>query len=47
MHPDLAWSYGFPTGGVGPVAGVIAFYNEHGELVVDGRRLDRPRTAFF
>ncbi|MCX4472579.1 DUF427 domain-containing protein [Micromonospora sp. NBC_01655] len=46
VHPDLAWSYGFPTGALGPVAGLIAFYNEHVDLVVDGRRLDRPRTAF-
>jgi uncharacterized protein (DUF427 family) len=46
-HPDLAWSYRFPTGGLGAIAGLIAFYNEKVDVVVDGVRLARPATHFF
>ncbi|MFF5175212.1 DUF427 domain-containing protein [Micromonospora sp. NPDC000089] len=46
LHQDLAWSYSFPTAALLPVAGLVAFYNEKVDLVVDGRRLDRPRTHF-
>jgi uncharacterized protein (DUF427 family) len=45
-HPDLAWSYDFPTGALLPIAGLVAFYNEKVDLVVDGERLTRPRTHF-
>jgi uncharacterized protein (DUF427 family) len=45
-HPDLAWSYGFPTRGLHPVAGLIAFYNEKVDITLDGRRLARPVTHF-
>lgn len=46
IHSDLAWSYSFPTGPLLPIAGLIAFYNEKVDLVVDGQRLARPRTHF-
>jgi uncharacterized protein (DUF427 family) len=46
VHPDLAWSYDFPTAPLLPIAGLIAFYNEKVDLTVDGRRLDRPKTPF-
>ena len=46
VHPDLAWSYDFPTGALLPIAGLIAFYNEKVDLTVDGERLGRPRTHF-
>ncbi|KKK07801.1 DUF427 domain-containing protein [Micromonospora sp. HK10] len=46
VHPDLAWSYGFPTAALLPIAGLVAFYNEKVDLIVDGERLDRPRTHF-
>ncbi|MGC4852922.1 DUF427 domain-containing protein [Micromonospora sp. DT4] len=45
-HPDLAWSYDFPTAALLPIAGLIAFYNEKVDLVVDGERLSRPTTPF-
>ncbi|MGQ4511275.1 DUF427 domain-containing protein [Streptomyces sp. DW26H14] len=41
-HPDLAWAYDFPTRQLSPVAGLVAFYNEHVDLFVDGRELTRP-----
>jgi uncharacterized protein (DUF427 family) len=46
VHPDLAWAYDFPTRQLLPIAGLIAFYNEKLDLVVDGQRLDRPVTHF-
>lgn len=46
VHPDLAWSYDFPSGALLPIAGLIAFYNEKVDLIVDGERLTRPKTHF-
>ena len=46
LHPDLAWSYDFPTRQLAPIAGLIAFYNEQVDITLDGRRLERPRTHF-
>ncbi|MEV0157129.1 DUF427 domain-containing protein [Micromonospora sp. NPDC050686] len=46
VHSDLAWSYLFPTGALLPIAGLVAFYNEKVDLIVDGERLARPRTHF-
>ena len=43
---DVAWSYDFPTRQLLPIAGMVAFLNERVDLVVDGRRLDRPVTRF-
>ncbi len=45
-HPDLAWSYSFPTGQLLPIAGLIAFYNEKVDLIVNGEPLARPATHF-
>jgi len=47
VHKDLAWSYDFPTRQLLPIAGLIAFYNEQVDIVLDGQRLERPRTHFF
>jgi uncharacterized protein (DUF427 family) len=47
VHPDLAWSYDFPTRELLPVAGLIAFYNEQVDVILDGQLLDRPQTHFF
>ncbi|HEX5594738.1 MAG TPA: DUF427 domain-containing protein [Micromonosporaceae bacterium] len=46
VYPDLAWSYDFPTRQLLPIAGLIAFYNEKVDLIVDGERLPRPKTHF-
>jgi uncharacterized protein (DUF427 family) len=46
LHPDLAWSYDFPTAALLPIAGLVAFYNEKVDLVVDSERVPRPRTHF-
>jgi uncharacterized protein (DUF427 family) len=44
--PDLAWAYDFPTAQLLPIAGLIAFYNEKVDIVLDGTRLERPKTHF-
>jgi uncharacterized protein (DUF427 family) len=46
LHPDLAWSYDFPTPPLLPIAGLVAFYNEKVDLWVDGQLLERPVTHF-
>jgi uncharacterized protein (DUF427 family) len=46
VHRDVAWSYDFPTRQLLPIAGLIAFYNEKVDIVLDGRRLERPTTHF-
>lgn len=35
-HPDLAWSYAYPTRQLAPIAGLVCFYDEHVEQTVDG-----------
>lgn len=47
IHDDLAWAYDFPTRQLLPIAGLIAFYNEKVDVVLDGQRLERPTTHFF
>ncbi|SEG84799.1 Uncharacterized conserved protein, DUF427 family [Actinacidiphila yanglinensis] len=42
VHSDLAWAYDFPTRQLSPIAGLVAFYNEHVDLFLDGERLPRP-----
>ncbi len=46
LEPDLAWAYDFPTRQLLPIAGLVAFYNEKVDLVVDGAPLERPATHF-
>jgi uncharacterized protein (DUF427 family) len=47
VHADLAWAYDFPTRPLLPIAGLIAFYNEKVDVVLDGERVTRPKTHFF
>lgn len=44
--PDLAWTYHYPLPSVAPIAGMLAFYNEKLDIVVDGVALARPETHF-
>ena len=46
VHKDLAWAYDFPTRDLLPIAGLIAFYNEKVDVIVDGEQLARPQTHF-
>jgi uncharacterized protein (DUF427 family) len=47
LHADIAWCYDFPTRQLLPIAGLVAFYNERADIIVDGQRLERPKTHFF
>ena len=44
IHPDIAWTYDFPTRELLPIAGLVAFYNEKIDLFLDGVALERPHT---
>ncbi|OBI02780.1 hypothetical protein A5714_04900 [Mycobacterium sp. E2462] len=46
VHPDLAWTYHYPLPAVAQIAGLVAFYNEKLDIVVDGVASGRPRTHF-
>ncbi|MDQ2750243.1 MAG: DUF427 domain-containing protein [Actinomycetota bacterium] len=46
VHDDLGWSYDFPTRQLLPIAGLVAFYNEFVDVVVDGQPESRPVTHF-
>jgi uncharacterized protein (DUF427 family) len=43
---DIAWSYPTPLPESDRIVGLIAFYNEKVDLIVDGDRLARPQTKF-
>ena len=42
--PDIDWTYQQPQHGAAQVRGLIAFFNERLDLIVDGERLERPIT---
>lgn len=46
VQADLAWTYDYPVREVQPIAGLIAFFNEKVDIVLDGERLSRPETPF-
>ena len=43
-YDDLAWCYDHPVPAVVRIAGLVAFYDERVDVVVDGVRRPRPRT---
>jgi uncharacterized protein (DUF427 family) len=43
---DLAWSYKTPLPENVKIAGLVAFYNEWADFIVDGERQTRPKTKF-
>ena len=45
-HADIAWSNHFPTRQLLPVAGLVAFFDEHVDTFVDGTPAPRPVTPF-
>jgi uncharacterized protein (DUF427 family) len=46
VHKDLVWAYDFPTRQLIPITGLVAFYNEKVDVIVDGETLPRPVTHF-
>lgn len=45
-YRDLAWYYRFPTHESAGVAGLVCFYNEKVDILLDGELLERPRMWF-
>jgi uncharacterized protein (DUF427 family) len=45
-HKDAVWWYRSPLPESQGIGGLVAFYNERVDLIVDGERLERPRTKF-
>lgn len=46
VHPDLTWSYPEPVPECPRIAGLVCFFNEHVDLVIDGVPQERPRTPW-
>jgi uncharacterized protein (DUF427 family) len=45
-YEDLVWMYRSPFPESQKIVGLACFYNEKLDLIVDGERLERPRTKF-
>jgi len=46
LQPDLAWGYPAPLPESQKIAGLVAFYNEKVDIIVDGVLQERPSTKF-
>ena len=44
--PDVAWSYAEPLAEIPRIRGLLSFYNERVDIVLDGAPVDRPHTPF-
>jgi uncharacterized protein (DUF427 family) len=43
---DVAWSYEQPLDELSVVAGLVCFFNERTDSILDGQRMERPRTPW-
>ena len=46
VHDDVAWSYAEPVVECPRIAGLVSFFNERVDLIIDGVRQERPRTPW-
>jgi uncharacterized protein (DUF427 family) len=46
LHPDVLWTYREPIVECPRIAGLISFFNERVDLVVDGVLQERPLTPW-
>ncbi|MGH9278619.1 MAG: DUF427 domain-containing protein [Acidimicrobiales bacterium] len=46
VHDDIAWSYAEPIPECPRIAGLICFFNERVDLVIDGVRQERPQSPW-
>jgi uncharacterized protein (DUF427 family) len=46
VHDNLVWSYETPIAEAEGITGLMSFYNERVDIVVDGERLPRPETPY-
>jgi uncharacterized protein (DUF427 family) len=45
-HTDVVWGYPFPARESAPIAGLVSFYNEKVDIIIDGQPETRPDTVF-
>jgi len=45
-HDNIVWGYDAPLPESQKVAGLVAFYNEKVDIIVDGQKQERPVTGF-
>ena len=45
-RPDLVWSYEDPLREAAEITGLVAFFNEKVDIMVNGERSERPRTQW-
>ncbi|KAK1716710.1 uncharacterized protein BDZ83DRAFT_634478 [Colletotrichum acutatum] len=45
-YNDLVWYYRLPTQESAGIAGLLCFYNEKVDIILDGELLERPKTFF-
>ena len=45
-HEDFAWGYRTPLPESNGLGGLVSFYNEKVDIVVDGEPVERPKTMF-
>lgn len=46
VYRDVAWTYPEPVIECPRIAGLVAFFNEKVDLIIDGERIERPRTPW-
>jgi uncharacterized protein (DUF427 family) len=46
VHDNIVWSYETPIPDAEGITGLMCFYNERVDIVVDGDRLPRPETPY-
>ena len=46
VHEDLVWSYESPIPEAEGITGLVCFFNERVDHVVDGERLERPESPY-
>ena len=46
LHEDVVWGYQLPQPESQKIAGLVSFYNEKVDIIVDGVRHERPTTMF-
>ncbi len=46
VHPDLVWTYDHPLADATRVAGLLCFFDEHVDVILDGERRERPVTPW-
>jgi uncharacterized protein (DUF427 family) len=45
-YKNLVWYYRLPTHESAQIAGLVCFYNEKVDILLDGKELERPKTHF-